>query len=75
MKNVIYYTVHVLCSLPIIAMTIISILIFINCYQYRWLCLVLPITCVVVFKLACSYKTDVISTLKFIEKLEDDFDD
>lgn len=73
MKNVIYCTVHVLCALPTILLALISILIFISCYQYRWLCIVLPIACVTTFKLYHSYSNDVIDVLKLIEKIKKDF--
>ena len=73
MKNVIYCTVHVLCALPTILLALISILIFISCYQYHWLCLVLPVSCIIVVKLTHSYKTDVVSALRFIEKIKNDF--
>lgn len=73
MKNVIYYTVHLLCILPTALMILVSILIFFGCAKYLVLCILLPISCVTVVKLFNSYKSDVVSVLRFIEKIKKDF--
>lgn len=72
MKNVVYFIVHILCAVPTIVMFMALVLCLMFCFDYHWLCALVPVFFIVMYKCSTSYSKDVISVLKFINAIKDD---
>ena len=75
MNKFIYYTVRILCALPVLLAGIMTICSFTACFIYWWCLLLMPILGVTTIKLMASYDTDVEETMKLIHKIRKDLCD